>query len=470
MTPRYRSVTCSIAMALALGVAVAGSARAQVVTDIVTDGSVGPATTVTDVGGVFEIGEGLGERHGRNLFQSFERFSVGTGDTALFTANPTFATDNVLSRVTGGVRSDIYGTIASAIPGADIYLINPAGLVFGPGGSLDVQGSFFSSTGDYLELSDPAQRFHADLGRTSSLSAAPVSAFGFLNRDPAAAPAGIRVDESILQVPFGETLAFIADDIQIRGGPWGILHAPSGRIALVAVRSDGLVRLDPADPMGAPELEGFTERGDILLGDFAWLNVGAPWADAGAIYVRGRNLRVEDGSKLIADDGFTVFGWGSGWWEAGGLVDIEVDGAAEFFSGSEIGVNAPFMGTVRLDVGSLDVDGSSIEAVAWQSLPGGGITVSATGDVRIVNGGRLWTCAGSSWFTGGVIDTDARGDVVIQTAGDVLVANGGRIQTNTEGVVHGDAGHIVIDARQVTIDAAEVRSGTLGVGDAGDIS
>ena len=54
----------------------------------------------------------------------------------------------MISKVTGGARSDIDGTIRSTIPGADFYFINPPGILFGPNASLDLQGSFHVSTAD----------------------------------------------------------------------------------------------------------------------------------------------------------------------------------------------------------------------------------------------------------------------------------------------------------------------------------
>ena len=82
---------------------------------IVRDGTVGLDDTFQPVEApvnVYEIGEALGDREGANLFHSFEFFDVGSGDTALFTADPV-PTDNVISRVTGGSRSEIFGTITS---------------------------------------------------------------------------------------------------------------------------------------------------------------------------------------------------------------------------------------------------------------------------------------------------------------------------------------------------------------------
>src|SRR3712207_8497367 len=55
------------------------------------------------------------------------------------------AIDNVISRVTGGEASRIDGTLASRVGKADVWLVNPSGIVFGPGARLDVPGSFHAS-------------------------------------------------------------------------------------------------------------------------------------------------------------------------------------------------------------------------------------------------------------------------------------------------------------------------------------
>ncbi|CBK41670.1 exported protein of unknown function, contains haemagglutination activity domain [Nitrospira defluvii] len=144
--------------------------------------SSGLGTKVTLNGGApvptYDITGGTRPGNGTNLFHSFGDFSVGTHDIARFGNDSGLPTTNILSRVTGGQTSNIYGTIQTAGFGsAALWLINPAGIVFGPTASLNVGGSVHFSTADYLRLGSGNDRFYADLGKTSQLTSAPVTAF-----------------------------------------------------------------------------------------------------------------------------------------------------------------------------------------------------------------------------------------------------------------------------------------------------
>src|SRR5262249_8786457 len=126
--------------------------QAQMRTTLTSDGTLG--TTVTRNGGLYTITGGTRPGTGPNLFHSFALFSVGTGDTASFTGPGEIT--NIVSRVTGGQRSDIDGTLHSGIPGAHLFLLNPSGFLFGANARLDVSGSFHVSTADFLRFTDGA--------------------------------------------------------------------------------------------------------------------------------------------------------------------------------------------------------------------------------------------------------------------------------------------------------------------------
>ena len=159
----------------------------------------------------FRIRAEDGRRAGGNLFHSFSRFGLERGERATFSGPG--AIRNVIGRVTGGEASSIDGTLASTIPGADLWLLNPSGILFGPNARLDVQGSFHASTADELRFADGAV-FSALDPQGSVLSVADPQAFGFLGGEPGR----IAVDRSVLEVPEREALSLVGGDITVTAG------------------------------------------------------------------------------------------------------------------------------------------------------------------------------------------------------------------------------------------------------------
>jgi filamentous hemagglutinin family protein len=249
------------------------SSQAQVQTAIRPDGTLG--TAVTQTGSLYEITGGKRPGNGPNLFHSFDRFRIGTGDTARFTG-PTGIANN-LSRVTGGDQSVIDGRLQSAIPGANFYLLNPSGVLFGPHASLDVSGSFHVSTADYLRLADGGT-FSARLGGQSTLTVAPPVAFGFLGANPA----GISIEGSTLAVPVGRTISVMGGEVQMVGGS---LKAPNGQIHLASVTAVGEV------PSNLSEFNvGTVPRlGAVALSEGARLDASSVQG-GGTVVIRGGRL------------------------------------------------------------------------------------------------------------------------------------------------------------------------------------
>lgn len=139
---------CAIATSITCALSLSLPAIAQSITpDSTLSTSVAPAgntfiITTTNPGG---------DQVGGNLFYSFSAFSVGAGETALF-ANPASAA-NIISRVTGPNASQINGLIEVANP-ANLFLLNPNGIIFGPGAQLNIGGSFLGSTAESLQFAD----------------------------------------------------------------------------------------------------------------------------------------------------------------------------------------------------------------------------------------------------------------------------------------------------------------------------
>jgi filamentous hemagglutinin family protein len=395
---------------------------------ITLDGTMGPSGTLS--GPAYSIPQSSGTTRGPNLFHSFSRFGIGTGQSATFSGAASIL--NVFSRVTGGSASNIDGALRSTLPNADLFLVNPAGVVFGPNASLDVKASFHATTADVVRFSDGGS-FAADPGGTSSLSVAAPSAFGFLG-----APSGaVEVRQGALTVPTGNQLSLIGGGIIIRGNPNGgpgapaQLAAPSGLIHLASVNADGDVPIaNPADTK-ASELRPFSRLGPILITDSASLNASGANGN-GTIVIRGGQLHLRH-ARVAADSLANAAG---------------TPVALDFYVREEISFIA-----------------SSASANTFGAQSAGAIVLDAS-DISLSAGAQVSSVTFGSG-AGGVIRINASNELSL--SGAVPGGAPSAILANT--VFAGDGGSITIDAGRVTITGgAQIGSGTFGAGHSGGVN
>ncbi len=246
-------------------------------TQITLDGSLGPDTSLT--GPAYIIPADVGQQHGGNLFHSFGVFKLHTGERATFTGPN--SVHNVIGRVTSGQSSTIDGILRSDIPGANLFLLNPQGIMFGPNAVLDVSGSFHVSTADTLRFADGGI---FAVGGPSTLTVATPAAFGF---DQRSTPARITVDGSHLEVPEGETLSMIGGDLMITGDALSdfadvpTLDAPGGHIHLASVASQGEIGLN----LARSQVNTITRFGFITVSDAALISTSGE--QGGTVVIRG---------------------------------------------------------------------------------------------------------------------------------------------------------------------------------------
>ncbi|MBW4453366.1 MAG: filamentous hemagglutinin N-terminal domain-containing protein [Nostoc indistinguendum CM1-VF10] len=182
-----------------------------------------------------------------NLFHSFKEFSVLNGTTAEF--KNTEGIQNIISRVTGKSISNIDG-ILKANGTANLFLINPNGIIFGNNATLNIGGSFIASTASSLNFAD-GTKFSATNPQTTPLLTVTVPIglqFGataaLIRNESQASPGGAvnSLGEPVgLQVQLGKTLVLVGGDITLEGGS---LTAVSGRIELASVAGNSLVNLN----------------------------------------------------------------------------------------------------------------------------------------------------------------------------------------------------------------------------------
>jgi filamentous hemagglutinin family protein len=258
----------------------------------------------------FDITGGTRPGGGGNLFHSFGNFNVPNNNIANFLNSTGLPTSNILGRVTGGNISNIFGTIqTTGFGSANLFLMNPAGFLFGPNATLNVGGMVAFTSADYLRLADGA-RFNA-LPKASAdvlLTAAPVAAFGFLGSNPVAitvqgsqalGPGHISVhnppqfiiphnpSQGGLQGEAGG-ISLVGGDITVKGG--AVLNAPGGNMTLVSVGK-------PSNPKAGGEVSvagtttGFATMGNVTISQGSAIRNGNslfdPDASKGTILIRG---------------------------------------------------------------------------------------------------------------------------------------------------------------------------------------
>ncbi|MGF1527636.1 MAG: filamentous hemagglutinin N-terminal domain-containing protein [Candidatus Competibacterales bacterium] len=360
---------------------------------VVLDGSQGASGPLA--GPDYQIDAQLGRQVGGNLFHSFATFNLDTGESATFSGPETV--ERVVGRVTGGNPSRIDGTLRSTIPGADLYLMNPNGVLFGENARLEVDGAFWATTADYLTLGET--RFEATVGE-GELSTAPVSAFGFVR----AQPLEIAVEDSALTAGEGQTLGLVGGALGLGGAQ---LEAPGGAIHLVAVASPGEVIADGQRWRLSGATGGAVDARDST--------VTVSGERAGLISLHGQSLSLAN-TALRAD---TIGGEGEG-------VTLDLETEVRLSDASQISANtrgAGRGGSVRVDTQVLTIDGSASER-------------GATG-----------------LFADSLAEATGRGGAVVVNARDIDVIDG-EISASSDGV--GDGGEMRISAQRLTIDGREL--------------
>lgn len=205
------------------------SARAQIITDR-TFGKEPVSLSGPDV----QIPANLGGQKGPNLFHSFLEFSIRDPQhTATFLppSSDLPRVDRILARVTGQAVSELNGTLRSEIPGADLYFINPHGVIFGASARIDVDGAVSISTADYLRLGDSGT-FNARNPASSSLTVDSPSAFGF----GASPPGPVTFQGTQLAFPHSREVTVVGGSVTLQEG--ASIVNPGGRTHLASKRQN----------------------------------------------------------------------------------------------------------------------------------------------------------------------------------------------------------------------------------------
>ena len=205
----------------------------------------GTGTLAMPDGSTYQITGGTLSGDGVNLFHSFEQFGLTAGEVANFLADPTV--QNILGRVVGEDASVINGLVQVSGSGANLYLLNPAGILFGPDSALNLDGSFTATTASGLGFGENWLQAMGETNYAALVGNPNAFAFG---SEP-----GTLINAGNLAVNPGEVI-MLASGAVIN---LGTLNAPGGQILVVAVPGENRVSIRPEEAILSLELATLPE-------------------------------------------------------------------------------------------------------------------------------------------------------------------------------------------------------------------
>lgn len=397
-----------------------------------------------------------GTAAGDNLFHSFEAFSVLTGQTAFF--NNAVNIENIIGRITGSSLSDIDGLI-KANGSANLFLINPNGIIFGENAALDIGGSFIGSTADSIQFAD-GTRFSAvnpeaeplltvsiPVGLQYGANPADITIEGSGNNlsidfdtftvDRSSRPVGLEVNS-------GETLALVGGNVSLEGGN---VTASEGRIELGSVGANETVRLISADTGWQLDYTDVATFGELTLSDAASVDVSGN--GSGDVQLRAKQISLLNGSSILAN---TLGNGEGGNVTAIASEAIEVIGTntnSTFPSGIKAhgDIDAAGNGSnIKIDTQNLSiVDGGQIEAITFGFGDGGNLDVTAQ-NIEVIGDNEFFP---SGLFAYVELFAEGNGGNLNISTDTLQVKDGAQIFTNTFGI--GDAGNLSVRANEIEV-------------------
>jgi filamentous hemagglutinin family protein len=419
----------------------------------ITPANDGTNTTVTTEGNRIDIQGGTLSENGANLFHSFQAFGLEAGQIANFLANPDIA--NIVSRVTGGDISSINGLIQVSGGKANLYLINPAGVLFGADAQLNLSGSFTATTADRVGFGDQMLDVFSQTDYRQ-LNQAPDS-FVF-----SATEAGSIINQGTLAVSAGEAIRLIGGEVV----NLGTLSAPGGEITILAVPGENVVRLRQENQLLSLEISATpaTDAANpvpFTPATIPQLLTGGQLSNAnaltlnpdGSVTLSGAEIPTGSGSVVASgslDTAGTTGGQINVLGKTVGVIDATLEASGDF-GGGTIRIGGEYKGEGTLpNAETVSIDqNSALQADALTSGDGGRVIVWADDATQF--DGSISARGGSQSGDGGFVETSGRNQLTI----------GANASVNTS-AANGEMGTWLLDPADLEVVGSGGTAGVVG--------
>ncbi|NEQ65231.1 MAG: filamentous hemagglutinin N-terminal domain-containing protein [Symploca sp. SIO2D2] len=411
----------------------------------ITAAADGTGTQVTSAGSnpnQFDISGGT--HCGANLFHSFEQFNLNPNQIANFLALPNI--QNILGRVVSGDASFIDGLIQVTGNNSNLYLMNPAGIIFGSEATLNVPASFVATTANGIQIGE--DWFSATGNHNYGALVGSPSGLAFSSSQP-----GSIINAGHLTVPAGEMITLVGGIVVNTG----TLTTPSGEITIAAVPGEKFVRLSQA---------GTILSFDLPVATQAELNANSqPLTPLSLQQLITQDISsvtemvVEDGVVILTGSGMTIPGE-SGTVMVSDVVDVahptlptagtirilgdkvRVSRAKINASGQQAGgtvlIGGDYQGQGILPNASSTYVSSDSEITADALQTGDGGRVIVWGDKLTAFYGNISARGGSSAGNGGFVEVSGKSDLIFRGTVDLSANNG-------------STGNLLLDPINITI-------------------
>ncbi|MDJ1177678.1 CHAT domain-containing protein [Roseofilum sp. BLCC_M91] len=400
----------------------------------------GTGTIINHQGNQFNIQGGQLSGNGRNLFHSFQQLGLSQGQIANFMSNPQI--QNILGRINGGDPSIINGLIQVTGGNSNLYLMNPAGIVFGPNAQLNIPADFAATTATGIGFGN-GQWFNAVGDNNWSQLVGTPNEFRF------------DVNGSGSIVNFGDLKLSEGSNLTLMGANvinLGTLEAPGGTITVVAIPDQQIIRITQEGHLLSLDIPLEDERQEPEITPLKLPELlthsGLDHAEQiqineqGQIVLSGSGVEIPDvnGISIIsgtvntsAENGGTINIMA----ERIGVIDATLD-ASGLFDGGTLRIGGDFKGNPTFPTADITYinENSILNAGSQQLGDGGNIFIWSENLTRF--DGQISATGGIEGGDGGFAEISSRN--ALRVDGDVDLS-----------AINGDTGQVLFDPKNVTI-------------------